>query len=70
MRVMESDATFEAYSYRVSARVGSRVQILVGSDTVTITGPRLSSSVYRPWIAAKAVLLLGAEVAEEEPDGR
>jgi hypothetical protein len=57
MSVDEKDASFEAYSYRVSARFGSRVQIVVGNNTVTISGPRLSPSVYRLWIAVQAVLL-------------
>ncbi|NIV34861.1 MAG: hypothetical protein GWN58_37005 [Anaerolineae bacterium] len=57
MSVTESDATFEAYSHRVSARFGSRVQIAVGNNTVSITGPRLSPSVNRSWIAVQAVLL-------------
>jgi hypothetical protein len=49
--------TFEAYSYRVSARFGGRVQVAVGDGTVTITGPRLSLTVYRLWIVVQAVLL-------------
>ena len=53
----EKDATFEAYSYRVSARFGSRVRIAIGNNTVTITGPRLSPLVYRLWITVQAVLL-------------
>jgi len=55
--VTEQDSTFEAYSYRVSARFGSRVEIAAGDDTVTITGPRLSHTVYRLWIGVQAVLL-------------
>ena len=55
--MVEKDTAFEAYSYRVSARFGSRVQIVVGNDTVTIIGPRLSQSVYRSWITIQAVLL-------------
>jgi hypothetical protein len=53
----EQDAAFEAYSYRVSARSGSRVQIVVSNDPVTVSGPRLSPTVYRLWIAVQAVLL-------------
>jgi hypothetical protein len=55
--VTEQGTAFEAYSYRVSARFGSRVRIAAGDDTVTITGPRLSLTVYRLWIGVQAVLL-------------
>ena len=54
----EQHAIFEAYSFRVSARFGSRVQILVSKDTVTISGPRLSPSAYTLWVAVQAVLLV------------
>ena len=57
MSVAEQDAAFEAYSYRVSARFGSRVQIVVGDSTVTITGPRLSPAICSLWIVVQAVLL-------------
>ena len=53
----EQGATFETYSYRVSARFGSRVQIVVRDDTVTVTGPRLSLTAYRLWIAVQAMIL-------------
>jgi hypothetical protein len=57
MSVPKNDTTFEANSYRVRARFGSRVQIVVGNDAFTITRPRLSSAANRLWIAVQAVLL-------------
>jgi hypothetical protein len=61
--VTERYPTFEAYSYRVSARFGSRVRISVTGATVTITGPRLGLTAYRLWIAAQAALLASTFVA-------
>jgi hypothetical protein len=59
----ERFSPFEAYSYRVSARFGSRVRLSIADGSVTITGPRVSLIVYRSWIAAQAVLLASAFVA-------
>ena len=55
-----SDASLqmEAYSYRVSARFGSRVQVSVADGQVTVTGPRVGLAVYRVWILIQAVLLV------------
>lgn len=61
--MMEQAAMFEAYSYRVSARFGSRVQVEVGHASVSITGPRLGLTVYRLWIGVQIVLLTSAVVA-------
>lgn len=61
---MSGQATaFEAYSYRVSARFGSRVQVEIADADVTIAGPRLSRLVYRLWISGQAVLLTSASLA-------
>lgn len=54
----EQIVTFEAYSYRVSARFGSRCRVTVGEGMVSVTGPRLGLGVYRLWVAAQAVLLV------------
>lgn len=59
----EQAAAFEAYSYRVSARFGSRVQVAVGDNTVTVTGPRLGLTVYRLWIAVQIALLTAVFLA-------
>lgn len=59
----EQHPSFEAYSYRVSARFGSRVRLSIADGLVTITGPRLSLVVYRSWIAVQAVLLATAGAA-------
>jgi hypothetical protein len=49
--------TLEAYSYRVSARFGSRVVVKVSDGVVSLTGPRVGFGPYRIWIGAQAVLL-------------
>lgn len=35
---------FEGYSYRVGARFGSRVNISIEDDVVSVTGPRVGIS--------------------------
>ena len=54
---MDQGTTLEAYSYRVSARFGSRVWVTFKEDTLFVTGPRVSLPLYRLWIAAQALLL-------------
>jgi hypothetical protein len=63
MTMTEQATTFEAYSYRVSARFGSRVQVAVGDHTITVAGPRLGLTVYRLWIAAQIALLTSVFLA-------
>ena len=48
---------FEGYSFRTSARFGSRVTVVIAGEHVSITGPRVSRCVYRAWIALQAVCL-------------
>jgi hypothetical protein len=48
---------FEAYSYRTSSRFGSRVEVCVDGETVTVTGPRIGILLYRMWIAVQVGLL-------------
>lgn len=50
----------EAYSYRVSARFGSRVWITVSGGNASVTGPRVPLGLYRAWIATQVLLLAGA----------
>jgi hypothetical protein len=45
------------YSYRTSARYGSRVQVAVDRDMVAVTGPRVPLFLYRLWIGVQIVLL-------------
>lgn len=52
--------TMEGYSYRVGARFGGRVWITVAAAGVSVTGPRVPPGLYRAWIAAQVVLLVGA----------
>ena len=51
-----SGTTFEAYSYRTSARFGSRVQVSVDDGMVAVTGPRVGVILYRLWIAGQVIL--------------
>ena len=53
----------EGYSYRVSARFGSRVWITVKDGMASVTGPRVPLTVYRLWIAIQAVFLVLAALA-------
>jgi hypothetical protein len=52
----EREKVFEAYSYRTSARFGSRVRVSVDGGMVTVTGPRVGASIYRLWIVAQLIL--------------
>lgn len=52
-----TQTSLEAYSYRVSARFGSRVQVTVTDGMVSVTGPRLGLGLYRLWVGVQAVLL-------------
>lgn len=49
---------FEGYSYRVGARFGSRVNISIEKDGVSVTGPRVGVTVYQLWLAAQLMLLV------------
>lgn len=53
----EKTASFEGYSYRTSARFGSRVWVTVNGGEVTVTGPRVPVPLYRLWVGVQAVLL-------------
>lgn len=54
---MDKQATsFKGYSYRTSSRFGSRVQVSVDGETVSVVGPRIGVTVYRLWIAAQVVI--------------
>lgn len=48
----------EGYAYRTSARFGSRVWLTISDTTLTVTGPRLSKSLYRYWIGVQLFFLL------------
>jgi hypothetical protein len=50
---------FQAYSYRVQARFGSVLNLVIKDFQVTITGPRLAPGLYDFWLYAQAVLLVG-----------
>lgn len=59
MDVNQADQTMEAYAYRVGARFGSRVWITIAGAGVSVTGPRVPPGLYRTWIAAQVLLLVG-----------
>ncbi|NPV09298.1 MAG: hypothetical protein HPY83_15230 [Anaerolineae bacterium] len=48
---------FEAYSYRISSRFGSRVWVEVLDGQVSVTGPRVPVPAYRLWLGIQALLL-------------
>ena len=52
----DQKTTFEGYSYRTSARFGSRVQVSVEDGTASVTGPRVGVLAYRLWIGTQVVL--------------
>lgn len=47
----------EGYSYRTSSRFGSRVWLSLTPDTVSVTGPRVSKSLYCYWIGVQLFFL-------------
>ncbi len=47
----------EGYSYRTSARYGSRTSLIIGEAGMTVTGPRIGPLAYNLWIALQVVLL-------------
>lgn len=48
---------FQGYSYRTSARFGSRVEVSVNNGIVTIAGPRIGKPVYNSWIYGQVAIL-------------
>jgi hypothetical protein len=65
---VEADApigarAFDAFSYRVPARLAGRSRIVVANDSVSVTGPRVPSVLYQSWIWIQAILLSLVPVA-------
>jgi hypothetical protein len=54
---------FDAFSYRVPARLAGRSRVMVVGDRVSVTGPRVPSGLYQSWIWIQALLLALAPVA-------
>ena len=48
---------FDAFAYRVPARLAGRVRIVVDGGRVSVAGPRVPAGVYQAWIWLQAVLL-------------
>ena len=48
---------FEVYSYRTGPCFGSRVEVRVDGEMVTVAGPRVGVLLYRMWIAVQVILL-------------
>ncbi len=55
--IADEKREFEAYSYRTSSRFGSRVEVRVDGETVTVAGPRVGVLLYRMWIVVQVILL-------------
>jgi hypothetical protein len=54
---------FDAFSYRVPARVAGRSRVVVFGDRVSVTGPRVPLALYQSWIWVQALLLALVPVA-------
>ncbi len=48
---------FDAFAYRVPARLAGRVRIVVDDGRVSVAGPRVTAGLYQVWIWLQAVLL-------------
>lgn len=48
---------FEGAGWRTSSRFADRVVMKIDDSTATVTGPRISRSLYRVWIASMKILL-------------
>ena len=48
---------FDAFAYRVPARLAGRVRIVVDDGRASVAGPRVPAGLYRVWIWLQAVLL-------------
>jgi len=48
---------FQGFGYRTNSRFADCVKVQVENQKVTITGPRVSSFVYRFWIIVQIILL-------------
>ena len=55
--------SFDAFSYRVPARLAGRSRVVVLGDRVSVTGPRVPSALYQSWIWIQALLLALVPVA-------
>ncbi|GAI69464.1 unnamed protein product [marine sediment metagenome] len=48
---------FQGFGYRTNSRFADCVKVRVEDQKVTVSGPRVSSFIYRLWIIAQVVLL-------------
>ena len=53
----QKESKFEGYHYRTSSRFGSRVEISINKESVSIIGPRIGVGIYKTWILIQTVLL-------------
>lgn len=53
----EETRFFTAYSFRTSSRFGSRVQVVIDDDVVTVTGVRVPRWLRDAWIGAMAGIM-------------
>jgi hypothetical protein len=52
---LEVNTTFDVFGYRTSSRFASHLKIKIADQMVSVTGPRVSVTVYRHWIALQAI---------------
>lgn len=48
---------FDAFAYRVPARLAGRVRIVLDGGRVSLAGPRVPAGLYQVWIGLQAMLL-------------
>lgn len=54
---IKNEFKFEGYHYRTSSRFGSRVDIYINNEIISITGPRIGPGIYKTWILIQVLLL-------------
>lgn len=53
----EETTSFDAFSYRVSARFAGKVRVVVGRESLVVSGPRVPERLYRVWIWVQGLML-------------
>jgi hypothetical protein len=53
----------EAFSYHTNSRYGSSVKILIEDDVISVTGSRMTVTVYRVWLTVQGLLFISIVVS-------
>lgn len=61
-RASSDQHVFDAWSYRVQARLAGRVRIVVDDDNLTVAGPRVPFGLYAFWMWLHGLILAAAPV--------